>query len=78
MTSGLRQDVTRFLNFIGDFNFWTYSSRISDLRFGLLSDLIHVITENGLRHASGPVHAKHPIRYIDNNIKSKSLNNPFI
>ena len=29
-----------------------------------ISDLIHGITENGLRHASGLVHAKHPIRYI--------------
>ena len=41
------------------------SSRTSDLRFGLLSDLIHGITENGLRHASGPVHNKQPIRYIN-------------
>ena len=31
------------------------SSRISDLRFGFLSDLIHESTENGLGHASGPV-----------------------
>ena len=41
------------------------SIRISDLSFGPLSDLIHGITENGLRHASGPVHAKHTIRYKD-------------
>ena len=26
--------------------------------------LIHYLTENGLRHASGHIHAKHPIRYI--------------
>ena len=31
------------------------NSRISDLRFRLLSDLIHRITENRLRHASDPV-----------------------
>ena len=37
---------------------------VADLSFEHLSDLIHGITENGLRHASGPVHAKHPIRYI--------------
>ena len=30
-----------------------------------LSDLIHGITENGLRHASGPVHAQHPICYTN-------------
>ena len=36
------------------------SSRISDLSFGPLSDLIHGITENGLRHASGPVHTNNP------------------
>ena len=40
------------------------SSRISDLSFGPLSDLINGITENGLRHTSGPVHAQHSIRYI--------------
>ena len=38
--------------------------KTSDLSFGPLSDLIHDITENGLRHASGPVHAKHPFRYM--------------
>ena len=32
---------------------------IADLSFGHLSDLIQGIMENGLRHASGPVHAKH-------------------
>ena len=37
---------------------------IADLRFGHLSDLIHGITENGLRYASGPVQWKHPIRYM--------------
>ena len=39
---------------------------IADHSFGPLSDLTHGITENGLRHASGPVHAQHPIRYIHN------------
>ena len=29
------------------------------------SDLIHYITGNGLRHASVPVHTKHPNRYIN-------------
>ena len=29
-----------------------------------MSDLIHYIPEKGLRHASGPVQAKHPNRYI--------------
>ena len=42
----------------------TRSIRITDLSFGPLSDLIHDKTEKGLRHASGPVHAKHTIRYI--------------
>ena len=28
------------------------------------SDLINYLMENGLRHASGPIHTKHPIRYI--------------
>ena len=27
-------------------------------------DFIYYLMENGLRHASGPVHAKHPIRYM--------------
>ena len=40
------------------------SSRISDLSFGLFSDLIHGIMENGLRHTSGPVHAKHPLHIL--------------
>ena len=33
---------------------------ILDLSFGYLSDLIHGITENGLRHVSGPVHLTIP------------------
>ena len=37
----------------------------TDLSYEPLSDLIHGITENGFMHASGPVHAKHPIRYIN-------------
>ena len=37
---------------------------LTDLKFGTKSNLIHGTTENRLRHASGPVHAKYPIRYI--------------
>ena len=40
------------------------SIRISDLSYEPLSDLNHGITESGLRHASGPVNAKLPIRYL--------------
>ena len=38
---------------------------VADLSFGQLSDLIHGIRENRLRHASGPVHKNQYIRYID-------------
>ena len=34
---------------------------------------VHGITENGLRHASGPVHAQHPIRYIDEHLECAAL-----
>ena len=38
---------------------------VADHSFEHLSDLIHSITENGHRRASGPVHTQHPIRYIN-------------
>ena len=41
-----------------------YALLCNALCYDLYSDLIHYITENGLRHASGPVHTKHPIPYI--------------
>ena len=42
----------------------TRSSRISDFRLRLLSDLIHGITENGHRHASGPVEPRTSLTHI--------------
>ena len=39
---------------------WDNKPQIGTYKF----DLIYYLTENGHRHASGPVHAKHPIRYM--------------
>ena len=51
--------------FIWDFNsgeqHWDNKPQIGTNKF----DLIHYLAENGLWQASGPVHAKHPIRYIN-------------
>ena len=44
-----------------DVKHWDNKPQIGTYKF----DLIHNLTENGLKHASGPVNAKHPIRYIN-------------
>ena len=52
---------------IGDFNSGHKNIGIPDLRYKHLSDLIHDITENGHRHASGPVPSNIPsVTYIGN------------
>ena len=50
--------------FIGDYNSG-YKTLGNKPQMGINKfDLIYNLTENPLSYASGPVHAKHPIRYI--------------
>ena len=48
-------------------------SRISDLRFGLLSDLIHESTGNGLRHTPSVTYIEGPLWYHINTCLKRGL-----